>query len=190
MSCCPLPAPRQQPHTQCSLKKTLENTGLLHRARGGQLFQRRQAVAIPEVEVKPQETRFVAPSHPAEPEKKGLFNAYLRALDKKPMRTKIITSGVICGIGDIMAQALMFTQASGAVTLGKFVRSVELQRFSIYTFLGAFWIAPFVHYWFDTLESITKSPEGPPRTFVGRMGKALKMVTLDQSIGAPLVNAG
>lgn len=163
--------------------------GVLQRARGGRLFQRRQAVAIPEVEAKPKKPSYVAPPAPAEPKKKGLLNAYLRALNKKPMQTKIITSGVICGIGDIMAQALMFTQGGGA-TLGKFVVNLEMQRFSIYAFLGAFWIAPVVHYWFDALERVTKSPQGPPQTFAGRMGKALKMVTLDQSIGAPLVNAG
>lgn len=107
------------------------------------------------------------------------------------MPTKVITSGVICGVGDIIAQALAFkTAAAETFTLGAFVRAIEPQRFGIYAFLGAFWIAPIVHYWFDWLESVTKGKGGPPKTFAGTMGKALKMVALDQTIGAPVVNAG
>lgn len=129
---------------------------------------------------------------PPQPEKKaGLFNTYLRALDNRPIVTKVITSGVICGVGDILAQALSFkSAATDSVTLGAFVGALELQRFVIYGLLGAFWIAPVVHYWFNALESATKSKKGPPKTFAGRMGKALKMMALDQSIGAPVVNAG
>lgn len=60
--------------------------------------------------------------------------------------------------------------------------------------LGALWIAPVVHYWFDALEAATKDkkavPGAPAPSFSMRMFKALKMVTLDQTIGAPLVNAG
>lgn len=123
-------------------------------------------------------------------EKKGLLNAYLRALDNRPILTKVITSGVICGIGDIMAQGIAFSQAGRTLTLGAMAAALEMQRFIIYSVLGAFWIAPIVHYWFEAIENVTKSPKGPPKTFAGRMGKALKMVTLDQTIGAPIVNAG
>lgn len=147
-------------------------------------------MAIPDTSEAAQLYAYTVDAQPVEEPKKGLLNSYLRALDKKPMRTKIITSGVICGIGDIIAQALMFKQSTAALTLGGFVGALELQRFSIYAMLGAFWIAPIVHYWFDALESVTRSPKGPPKTFMGKMGKALKMVTLDQSLAAPLVNAG
>lgn len=108
---------------------------------------------------------------------------------------QIITSGVICGVGDIMAQALTFkTAATEAVTLSGFLDALDLTRFGIYGVLGALWIAPVVHYWFDALEAAFKDKKAaagaPPPSFSMKMFKAVKMVTVDQSIGAPLVNAG
>lgn len=102
---------------------------------------------------------------------------------------------MICGVGDIMAQALSFkTAATEAVSLGAFLAALEFKRLFIYTVLGAVWIAPVVHYWFDFLEAAfkgKKKPAGtPPPSFAMKMFKALKMVTVDQAIGAPFVNAG
>lgn len=149
----------------------------------------RKAVAVPLDVSEPAKGSLAVP--PQAEKKAGLLKAYLRALDNRPIVTKVITSGVICGVGDILAQALAFkSAATDSVTLGAFVGALEFQRFAIYGFLGAFWIAPIVHYWFNALESMTKSKNGPPKTFAGRMGKALKMMALDQAIGAPVVNAG
>lgn len=166
-------------------RDVMNKLGVVRRARGGQVT-RRNAASIPQ----DGGDAFSSPSKPAE--KKGLLAAYLRALDSKPLTTKVITSGVICGVGDIMAQALAFKPVppAQAFTIGAFVKAIELQRFAIYGVIGAVWIAPVIHYWFDLLERLTKSPKGPPTTFAGTMVKAAKMVTLDQSIGAPLVNAG
>lgn len=157
----------------------------MRRTRGGQITRRDAAASVPQGG-----DAFNSQSKPAE--KKGLLAAYLVALDNKPLSTKVITSGVICGAGDILAQALAFKPVppAQAFTIGAFAKAVELQRFAIYGVIGAVWIAPVVHYWFDLLENLMKSPKGPPTTFAGKMGKALKMVALDQSIGAPLVNAG
>lgn len=110
-------------------------------------------------------------------------------------KKQVITSGVICGIGDILAQALAFKlAATEALTLGGLVAALEFKRFAIYTFLGAVWIAPVVHYWFDLLEDKFKDKKAaagaPPPSFAMKMFKALKMVTVDQTIGAPLVNSG
>lgn len=107
-------------------------------------------------------------------------------------KKQIITSGVICGIGDILAQALAFKlAATEAVSLGALVAALEFKRFAIYTFLGAVWIAPVVHYWFDALEAGFKDKKAVASpSFAMKMFKALKMVTLDQTIGAPVVNAG
>lgn len=60
--------------------------------------------------------------------------------------------------------------------------------------LGALWIAPVVHYWFDALDATIKEKKQvagePAPSFATKMLRALKMVTLDQTIGAPIVNAG
>ncbi|CAN0439514.1 unnamed protein product [Pylaiella littoralis] len=94
-----------------------------------------------------------------------------------------------------MAQALLFkTAVTEAMSLGAFLASLDFKRLSIYTVLGAVWTAPVVHYWFDLLEAAFKDKKKaagtPPLSFAMRMFKALKMVTLDQAIGAPLVNTG
>lgn len=119
------------------------------------------------------------------------MHACLHARAKQNTK-QVITSGVICGIGDILAQALAFKlAATEAVTLGGLMAALEFKRFAIYTFLGAVWIAPVVHYWFDALEAGFKDKKGSPTpSFAMKMFKAFKMVTVDQTIGAPLVNAG
>lgn len=94
-----------------------------------------------------------------------------------------------------MAQALAFkTAATEVTTLSAFLAALDLKRFGIYGVLGALWIAPVVHYWFDALEAVFKDKKAvastPPPSFSMKMFKALKMVTLDQTIGAPLVNGG
>lgn len=156
---------------------------MLRRARGGQITRRRAATVARESPS--------AGGAEAKKEAGGLLQSYLRALDKKPLITKIITSGVICGAGDIMAQGLAFR--SNEMTtggLGAFVRGIDLQRLNIYALLGAVYIAPLIHYWFNALEAIASSPEDPPKTKKGRVKKAAKMVTIDQTIGAPICNAG
>lgn len=100
---------------------------------------------------------------------------------------------MICGIGDILAQALSFKlAATKAVTLGGMLAALEFKRFAIYTVLGAIWIAPVVHYWFDALEATFKDKKigAPPPSFQMKMFKVLKMVVADQTIGAPIVNSG
>lgn len=153
---------------------------------------RRKAVSAPrEQQAQEAANDLIRETPGTEPEKGGLLNSYLRVLDRRPLPTKIITSGVICGVGDIMAQALAFkSSAVQSFSLGAFASALEFQRFAIYGVLGAFWIAPLVHFWFDMLENVTKSKNGPPKTFGGKMGKALRMVAIDQTIGAPITNAG
>lgn len=162
---------------------------MLCRPRGGNIW-RRDAVAVP-VESDDKVGNSLSASLPEPEAKKGLLNAYLRLLDKRPLPTKIITSGVICAIGDVMAQALAFVSSGvSSVTLGGFMKAFEFKRFIIYGMLGAAWIAPIVHYWFNALEDLFKGVKVPDNSFSGKMGKALKMVVIDQTIGAPIVNAG
>lgn len=162
---------------------------MLCRPRGGNVW-RRDAVSVP-IEADDTVGNNLSASLPEPKAKKGLLNAYLRLLDKRPLPTKIVTSGIICAIGDVMAQALAYvTSGASSVTIGGFIRSFEFKRFIIYGMLGAAWIAPIVHYWFDALEDLFKGVKVPENSFTGKMGKALKMVAIDQSIGAPIVNAG
>ncbi|CAM9775740.1 unnamed protein product [Ectocarpus sp. 4 AP-2014] len=166
-----------------------QQLGVIRRARGGALLRRR-GVAVPA----PDQGGLVVESGDKNGSD-GLLASYLRALDTKPIITKVITSGVICGIGDIMAQALAFkTAATESFSLGSFLAALEFKRLAIYGVLGALWIAPVVHYWFDGLDAVFKDkkavPGAPPPSLIKRTFKIFNMVALDQIIGAPLVNAG
>ena len=160
-------------------------TAILSRMRGGKLW-RQPATNMPS-----KIGDSMSSSVPSDVEKPGALNAYLRVLDRRPLPTKVITSGVICAIGDVVAQALSFSNSAvGPVNLRTFAKALEFKRLAIYGVLGAVWVAPLCHYWFDALEDFFKGDKNPLDTFKGKMIKALKMVTADQVIGAPVVNAG
>ncbi|CAN0334799.1 unnamed protein product, partial [Ectocarpus sp. 12 AP-2014] len=104
-----------------------QQLGVVRRARGGALLRRR-GVAVPA----PDQGGLVVESGDKNGGD-GLLASYLRALDTKPLITKVITSGVICGIGDIMAQALAFkTAATESFSLGSFLAALEFKRLAIY----------------------------------------------------------
>lgn len=56
--------------------------------------------------------------------------------------------------------------------------------------LAALWIAPVAHYWFGALDAATKDGGTVGDRFARRMFKALKMVSLDETVGAFIINAG
>ncbi|CAM9789397.1 unnamed protein product [Choristocarpus tenellus] len=116
-----------------------------------------------------------------EPRSRSPIKVYMSLLARRPILTKIVTSGVICGLGDIVAQALMF----GGIG-AKFFGALDIRRLITYAMMGALYLAPIVHYWFDAIDRI-----GPMnKTLPARTRKAGKMVALDQLIGAPIVNGG
>ncbi|CAM9358957.1 unnamed protein product [Discosporangium mesarthrocarpum] len=121
--------------------------------------------------------------------KRGLVAAYMGALERRPILTKCVTSGVICGIGDVMAQALTIGSRKQAAGVAAFLGLMDLRRLVIYALMGAVYLAPIVHYWFEWIDMI--GPRGGKKpTLKARVSKAGKMVAVDQLIGAPLVNAG
>lgn len=124
-------------------------------------------------------------------------NKYMRALEEKPLQTKMITSGVICGLGDVLAQAL----AVGG--FGALKNVFELKRCLIYGSIGGLYLAPLIHYWFEVLEKLTSRRDvrgvskGKPvidesrtNTMGERLKKAGKMVLLDQAVASPFLNGG
>jgi hypothetical protein len=62
----------------------------------------------------------------------------------------MVTSAIVCGLGDLLCQGL--TSAGG---LGALRTAVDLRRLAVYTAMGGLYVAPTVHAWFGALERIT-----------------------------------
>ncbi|KAH6795912.1 hypothetical protein C2S51_036898 [Perilla frutescens var. frutescens] len=75
--------------------------------------------------------------------KKGL-QQYLLQLQQHPLRTKVITAGVISAISDIVAQKL-----SG-------IKKLQLRRLLLKVLFGSAYLGPFGHYFYILLEKVFK----------------------------------
>jgi len=95
---------------------------------------------------------------------------YSTKLDTHPIITKSLTSGLISGGGDFVCQAL--TQ-SGKETVGSDKEEFDIQRTGRFAALGAFWVGPALHYWYNIL-------------FRALPNHVVARVVLDQSVFAPI----
>lgn len=106
---------------------------------------------------------------------KSLLSAYSEKLIQFPFATKIISSAVVGGAGDLLIQLL--NQKKG---LGAF----NFRRWLVFTAVAGFYIAPAIHLWFNYLGYL------PLPASLGKVGIALVQMILDQTFGAVIVNAG
>lgn len=96
-----------------------------------------------------------------------LWAAYLSQLDKNPVVTKSVTSGILNGFGDILAQ----------IWLGEEGQNFEWKRLGIFTLLGMVFIGPVLHVWYGTLAKLF--------TGVGT-ATAVSKLAMDQLLFAPV----
>lgn len=101
------------------------------------------------------------------------WSRYLDALEKKPMKTKMLTSAFLAGTGDIIAQAI---ESAGPFALRRFFTLIAVQVLYIVPILTAFYAAN------ERLTGRLKMKDG-----WGKTGVAL---AFDQLINAPIVVAG
>ncbi|CAG9854982.1 unnamed protein product [Phyllotreta striolata] len=96
-----------------------------------------------------------------------LLLTYKRLLTKHPVKTQCIQAGVLCGTGDLIAQAVIEKKP---------LKNINLQRTGVFLTLGTFWIGPSVTMWYRCLFK-----------FFGDKGKfvALKKVAVDQLLFVP-----
>lgn len=108
----------------------------------------------------------------------GMFiNAYNNQLTKNPNRTKIITSGIVGGLGDVLIQLLN-------IKMKEDVNSFDYRRLAVFSTVSALYIAPAIGAWFNWLNSLPY-----PANF-NHLAKTLAMLLLDQTLGAVIVNIG
>ncbi len=63
------------------------------------------------------------------------FQSYMGALQKRPLRTKALTSSVIAGCSDLIAQRLIYGKHK------------SLRRTGLMLLYGLLWNGPSAHYW-------------------------------------------
>ncbi|CAM9660380.1 unnamed protein product, partial [Chrysoparadoxa australica] len=93
---------------------------------------------------------------------------HCRSLSLRPIATKCVTSGLISCIGDVLSQMLA---ASGATPF-----RLDIKRTTMYSMMGTFYFPFILHFWFSKLQS--------------KLAKVALQISLDQTAGAALVNAG
>jgi hypothetical protein len=106
---------------------------------------------------------------------KSLFDAYNRILSKHPIATKILSSGIIGGLGDLLIQAININKKGGAV---------DFRRVAVFTSVCGFYIAPVIDRWFQWLNTLAFP------AVLGETGKVLTTLFIDQTLGAVTINAG
>jgi len=76
---------------------------------------------------------------------KRLLTSYNTNLEKHPYITKIISSGIVGGLGDILIQL---------IKNGGSWQTLDLRRLAVFVSVAAFYIAPVINIWFNWLNSI------------------------------------
>ena len=106
-----------------------------------------------------------------------LFNPlqwYTQMLDSHPIATKVITSGLISGSGDLLCQ---YFSSKKKIDEKHYNNSYDWRRTINFTILGGALVAPIVHLWYGYLMSSI------PGSSITAIGKRLFM---DQGLFAPI----
>lgn len=112
------------------------------------------------------------------------LHCYDKLLLQYPLATKMVSSGLIGGLGDLLIQRVEANDEKHIHNNMKKKRAIDLRRLFIFTAVSALYFAPFIHYWFAYLENLSFSR---PRS---KLYKSLVMISLDQLIGAILLKSG
>ncbi|ETN85803.1 Mpv17 / PMP22 family protein [Necator americanus] len=99
-----------------------------------------------------------------------LIRLFQRSLQKRPLLTQIVASGVISGAGDAFTQ-IAFEKRN--------TKTYDFERTGRFFFLASAFIAPALNKWFKLLERV----KGPPKII------PLFRVGIDQIAFAPVFNA-
>ncbi|KAF7840611.1 peroxisomal membrane protein PMP22-like [Senna tora] len=99
--------------------------------------------------------------------KKGLSN-YVKQLQQHPLRTKVITAGVLSAISDVVSQKLTGIQ------------KIQLKRLLLKVIFGAAYLGPFGHFFHIVLDKIFKGKKDSKTV--------AKKVLIEQLTSSPLNN--
>ena len=106
---------------------------------------------------------------------------YNRALQRRPLRTKVATGGLICSGGDLLAQGIRRSpsdDADGAAAAGA-ERGWDARRTTVYLVLGCCWTGAFNHVYLARLGAMFPASAG--------LRSALAKTFFNQLLVAPLL---
>jgi hypothetical protein len=103
---------------------------------------------------------------------------YNYQLEKRPMVTKVVSSGLIGALSDVLTQMYLQRNLKGGLA------ALDLRRIAVFSSVCALYFAPVIDAWFGFLSRI-RFPKHWSDT-----GKAVGMVAIDQTVGAALVTSG
>ena len=91
---------------------------------------------------------------------------------KKAIPTKMLTSGIIGALGDVILQSMIEKR-----------RKFDTRKLLVFVLVNVFYIGPVTHFWFKLLEMITSQVKS-------KFMKATVQVVVDQTIGAFVITGG
>ena len=104
---------------------------------------------------------------------KKVYLWYLNCCAERPLLTKGTTCGIICGLGDIIAQSLETTAGD-----------LNIRRVATFFICNALFTGPFVHYWYQLLGTLGKYIQ--TKYNVVKYKSIITQVTIDQTLGVLL----
>ena len=105
----------------------------------------------------------------------GVLRAYDSLLKRRPLPTKMASSGTASGVGDLLAQTIVGN-------------TYDPRRTLVFAAIGVFYFAPLLHLWYKALHKLEKSGVSSGR-FTRRQIIFLQLL-MNQSIGAMCANGG
>lgn len=100
-------------------------------------------------------------------------------LSSFPYPTKMISSGIVGGLGDILVQTLSCLRSKQPIF-------IDVKRLLVFTSVSTFYIAPTIHLWFEFIENM----KVPKFLGEGKTAKSVMMLLADQTVGATIISAG
>ena len=100
-----------------------------------------------------------------------IWASYLKVLDRFPLRTQIVQTGIIMGAGDALSQVVIERKSK-----------YEIERTLRFAAIGSLFVAPTIRVWYLTLEKWFGSGV--------TISTTLKKVGTDQFFFAPIFSAG
>ena len=105
----------------------------------------------------------------------SLLNGYTGLLSSHPYITKIVSSAVVGGLGDVLIQSYDGRKSK---------KPIDLRRLLVFSMVTGIYIAPVIHLWFNFLAGM------PFLAKMSNMKQALWMMFVDQTVGATIITMG
>lgn len=105
----------------------------------------------------------------------GLLDSYTSLLIAHPYPTKIISSAIVGGLGDVLIQSYQARTTK---------KPIDVRRLLVFSSVCGLYMAPVINVWFNFLASL------PFLASMSNLKKALWQMFIDQTVGATVITVG